>query len=349
MQKIKGIYSQRCWVNGKLQRATILFEAGKIVEVVLGTLPNCSMSIKDFGNAVIMPGAIDAHVHINEPGRTEWEGFETATKAAAAGGLATIVDMPLNSSPVTTNAAAFKEKLEAGLDKLYVNCGLYGGLIPNNIEDIEDLIQCGVLGIKCFLVHSGIDEFPNVGKAELNAAMPIIAKYHIPILAHCELSDPIATKSEIQSPANYQQYLKSRPKRWENRAVALMVDLCKTHQCPTHIVHVSSSDALALIENAKAKGLPLTAETCPHYLYFHSENIPDNNTLYKCAPPIRSFSNNQQLKQALQSGTLDFIASDHSPATPPFERNRVWQFNQSMGRHLWFTVFNFGSMDEFKK
>ncbi|MFT4666042.1 MAG: allantoinase [Polaribacter sp.] len=318
MLSIKGLHSQRCWIDGKFKEATILIDSDKILEIRLGKLHSSSSEIMDVGRAVVMPGAIDVHTHINQPGRTEWEGFETATKAAAAGGITTLVDMPLNSSPVTTNVKAFKEKMKAGqLSNRYVNCGLYGGLVPDNLEDLEDLIECGVLGIKCFLTHSGINDFPNVGKKELDAAMPIIAKYNIPMLAHCELTDkPADATDEERLPGSYRQYLASRPRRWENEAVDLMIDLCETHKCQTHIVHVASSDALASIENAKEKGLHLTAETCPHYMYFNAEGIPDNNTLYKCAPPIREEENNQKLKAAFKSGVLDFIGSDHSPAPP---------------------------------
>ena len=262
-----------------------------------------------------MPGVIDAHVHINEPGRTDWEGFETATAAAAAGGVTTIVDMPLNASPVTTTVKAFEEKLAAAEDKLQVNCGFYGGLIPGNIADIEPLIKAKVLGIKCFLTHSGIDEFPNVTESDLEKAMPIIAKYNIPLLAHCEISETIDAAEE-ENAQSYQHYLGSRPRKWENDAIALMIKLCRKYNCRTHIVHVSSSDALAMIADAKKEGLPLTAETCPHYIYFDAENIPDKKTIFKCAPPIREKDNNEMLKQALKSGVLDFITTDHSPAPP---------------------------------
>lgn len=317
MSEVKGIRSQRCWINDKLQAAIILFEENKVVDIIFGESVVSNIEVEDFGTAVIMPGAMDVHVHINEPGRTEWEGFETATRAAAAGGVTMLVDMPLNSSPVTTNVAAFKEKLKAGqASGLYVNCGLYGGLVPDNLEDLEDLIQCGVLGIKCFLTHSGIDEFPNVGQKELEIAMSIIAKYEIPILAHCELTDTPAVMTKERAPGNYQQYLASRPKRWENEAVQLMVDMCEQYDCPTHIVHVASDEVLPIIAKAKKKGLPITAETCPHYVYFEAETIPDNNTLYKCAPPIRERKNKDHLIKAFKTGVLDFLSSDHSPAPP---------------------------------
>jgi allantoinase len=304
------IYSERCFIAGKLQPASISFTGGKITDIHFSKLP----AAEDLGNAIIMPGVIDAHVHINEPGRTEWEGFETATQAAAAGGISTIVDMPLNASPVTTTAAAFAIKLAAAENKLHVNVGFYGGLVPGNINDLEDLIKSGVLGIKCFLTHSGIDEFPNVGRKELEEAMPIIARYGIPVLAHCELYDEEVECDFATNPDSYRHYLASRPKQWENDAVALMIELCRKYNCRTHIVHVSSAESLEQIADAKKEGLPLTAETCPHYIYFHAENIPDGNTLFKCAPPIREKDNNELLKNALVSGVLDFITTDHSPA-----------------------------------
>ena len=317
LQPPKSIYSKRCWINGTLQEATILIKEGKIGEVSLGSPSSFNDMVEDYGNYVVMPGAIDAHVHINEPGRTAWEGFETATKAAAIGGITTIVDMPLNSSPVTTNIAKFQQKLAASKGKLQVNVGFYGGLVPDNLAELEGLIEAGVLGIKTFLTHSGIPDFPNVGRKELEKAMPIIAKYQIPLLAHCELSSEILEVNQEEiAVGNYWAYLQSRPKKWENDAAELMIELCEKHNCPIHIVHVSSAEALDLIAAAKAKGLPLTAETCPHYLYFHAEQIPNGNTLFKCAPPIREQANNEQLKRALKTGILDFIASDHSPAPP---------------------------------
>jgi allantoinase len=307
----KKIYSTRCWIEGSLRPATICFEKGIITNISEEKLQDAT----DHGDHIIMPGVMDAHVHINEPGRTDWEGFATATAAAAAGGVTTVVDMPLNASPVTTTVKAFEEKLAAAENKLQVNCGFYGGLIPGNLADIEPLVKAKVLGIKCFLTHSGIDEFPNVTEADLEAAMPIMAKYNIPLLAHCEIfANPVSAENEGYE--SYPQYLCSRPRQWENDAIALMIRLCRKYKCRTHIVHVSSSDALAMIADAKKEGLPLTAETCPHYIYFNAENIPDKNTLFKCAPPIREKDNNEMLKQALKNGVLDFIATDHSPAPP---------------------------------
>ncbi len=311
MNKLKNIYSNRCWLDGKLKPATICIEDGIITEIQHHKIDGA----EDVGENILMPGIIDAHVHINEPGRTHWEGFDTATRAAAAGGITSMVDMPLNASPVTTNAKAFEEKLAASQNKLHVNVGFYGGLIPGNQDDLEELMQVGVLGIKCFLTHSGIDEFPNVSEEDIDAAMPVIAKYGLPLLAHCELKN--ATANDLAAfPKSYAAYLASRPKQWENDAIELMIKLCRKHHCKTHIVHVSSAEALDSIAEAKKENLPLTAETCAHYIYFNAEDIPDADCLYKCAPPIREKENNNLLKQALQKGVLDFITTDHSPAPP---------------------------------
>ena len=326
---IKGIYSKRCWIEGKLQEATVFFKDGIITQIQKGT-PKSFEGIRNAINSILMPGIIDAHVHVNEPGRTEWEGFDTATQAAAAGGITTIVDMPLNSSPVTTTAKAFKQKLSATKGKMHVNAGFYGGLVPGNYKDLEELIHQGVLGIKAFLTHSGIDEFPNVTEKELNEAAPLFAKYNVPLLVHCELSGEAPTDLD-EHPTHYKSYLNSRPKRWENKAVELMIDICRKHNSPTHIVHVSSAETLDKIKKAKAEGLQLTAETCPHYIYFNAEGIPDAATIYKCAPPIREKQNNEKLKQALTDGTLDFIATDHSPSPPAIKEIESGNLKKAWG------------------
>lgn len=304
------LYSTRCWIDGQLKPATIGHADGKILSVELTKNPEAH----DFGDLIIMPGIIDAHVHVNEPGRTAWEGFETATMAAAAGGITTIADMPLNASPVTTTLNAFRAKLESAKDKLHVNCAFYGGLIPGNNADLEALISAGVSGIKCFLTHSGIDEFPNVTEADLDEAMPILAKHKTVLLVHCELFNEQVECDFQNHTGSYKHYLASRPKQWENDAISLMIRLCRKHNCPVHNVHVSSAESLEAIRQAKEEGLPITAETCPQYIFFAAEDIPDHDCVYKCAPPIRERANNELLKQALKNGTLDLVATDHSPA-----------------------------------
>lgn len=326
MNEIK-IYSNRSWIEGKLQPATVCIHNGLISEIHFKKLEGA----EDAGDDIVMPGILDAHVHINEPGRTHWEGFDTATQAAAAGGITTLVDMPLNANPVTTTAAAFNEKLEASENKMHIHVGFYGGLVTGNQNNLEEMMQAGVLGIKCFLTHSGIDEFPDVGEKELNDAMPVIAKYNLPLLAHCEITDK-ETQSQLSGfPTSYKAYLNSRPKHWENDAVDMMIKLCRKHNCKTHIVHVSSAEALSKIEEAKKEGLPLTAETCAHYIYFNAEDIPDADCLYKCAPPIRERDNNEALKRALKNGILDFIATDHSPAPPAVKELQSGNLQKAWG------------------
>lgn len=326
------IFSNHCWIDNKLQPATISFTNGVITEIDHQRIDG----VDDFGDHVLMPGIIDIHVHINEPGRTDWEGFDTATRAAAAGGITTIIDMPLNSSPVTISLKAFNEKLIASAGQLNVNCGFYGGLVPGNTNHLADLIDGGVLGIKCFLTHSGIDEFPNVDEKDLDRAMPVIAKHDSLLLVHCEIASkenntgPIATGFE-KNPTSYKHFLASRPRHWENNAIDLMIKLCRKHQCRVHIVHVSSAEALEKIKKAKQEGLPVTAETCPHYLYFNAESIPDAQCVYKCAPPIREKENNEELKKAFRSGILDLIATDHSPAPPAMKKIESGDLKKAWG------------------
>lgn len=323
----RKIYSNRVWIDQKLQPATLGLRDGKITSIDLTQLPEA----EDFHNDVIMPGVMDVHVHVNEPGRTLWEGFDTATQAAAAGGTTTIIDMPLNASPVTTSGEAFRQKLEATDGKMHTNVGFYAGLVPGNAHELPALMEMGVVGVKCFLTHSGIDEFPNVTEADLEEAMPIIARYGIPLLAHCEWYD-IEEECGFEShPTSYQHYLASRPKKWENDAVDLMIRLCRKHHCPVHIVHVASAEALSAIEAAKQEGLPITAETCTQYIYFNAEEIPDANCVYKCAPPIREKANNAQLKNALKARVLNFLATDHSPAPPEIKEMESGNLKKAWG------------------
>lgn len=340
-----AIKSNRVITPAGTVKAVVLIKAGIIADVV-SELPEGDFPVTDVGNKVVMPGIIDPHVHINEPGRTDWEGFETATKAAIAGGITTLVDMPLNSSPVTTTADAFDKKFHASFDfstdfplvpvgtKLNADCGFWGGIIPGNEKDIEPLIDKGVLGFKAFLTHSGIDEFPNVTEDDLRKAMPIIAKHRLPLLVHCEISDPTHLPIAIGTPLTarlYSDYLASRPKKWEDDAIALMIRLCEEFNCRVHIVHLSSADSIEQIAKAKQKGLPLTVETGQHYLYFNAEDIKDGQTQFKCAPPIREKANNEKLWQALKDGIIDFVATDHSPAPPDMKELASGDFMKAWG------------------
>ena len=323
-----AIISNRVITPDGIRKAVVLIEQGKIAAIT-NELPQGDFLIEDIGDNLLMAGIVDPHVHINEPGRTDWEGFDTATKAALAGGITSLVEMPLNASPVTTTVKAFEEKLEATKGKLHTNCGFWGGIIPGNENEIEPLIEKGVLGFKAFLTHSGIDEFPNVSEEDLRKAMPIIAKYNLPLLVHCELSDP--TSYSPLTTKEYKDYLQSRPKNWEDNAIALMIRLCEEFNCRTHIVHLSSADSIEQIVKAKKRELPLTVETAQHYLYFIAEQIKDGRTEFKCAPPIREKENNKKLWQALKEGIIDFVATDHSPAPPEMKETTSGDFMKAWG------------------
>lgn len=316
-------------MDGAFAEASIHVRNSKIVGIAEGKSERVGLPFLNYGDLIVMPGIIDAHVHINEPGRTEWEGFDTATKAAAVGGVTTLIEMPLNASPVTTTAEAFREKQEASVGKLHVNCGFYGGVIPDNLEEIEGLIQAGVFGIKGFLTHSGIDEFPNVTREDLEQIAPVLKQYDIPLLLHCELSD--AHVPEVNNPKSYQEYMASRPQQWETNAIDLALDIQKKYDIKVHIVHLSASAGIERIVQRKAETDKLTVETCPHYLYFNAEEIPDASPIYKCAPPIREKANNDQLWEMILKDEMNFLASDHSPAPPDIKQLESGNFFTAWG------------------
>jgi allantoinase len=324
-----AINSDRVITPEGVMKAVVLIKDGRIADIV-NEIPDGDFQVINAGNKVVMPGVIDPHVHINEPGRTDWEGFDTATRSAIAGGITTLVDMPLNASPVTTTANAFNEKIKSTKGQLHTHCGFWGGVVPGNEKEIAALIEKGVLGFKAFLTHSGIDEFPDVKEEDLRKVMPIIAKQGLPLLVHCELSDETVNLPSA-NPGSYQNYLSSRPKKWEEDAIALMIRLCEEFNCRTHIVHLSSADAIEQIIKAKQKGLPLTVETGQHYLYFNAEDIKDGQTQFKCAPPIREKANNEKLWDALKKGIIDFVATDHSPAPPAMKEIQSGNFMKAWG------------------
>jgi allantoinase len=309
---LSGLSSTRVVLPEGVKPASLLYEGGRIVAIEPRGL--ALPQLEDVGDLVISPGLVDCHVHINEPGRAEWEGFETATKAAAAGGVTTLIDMPLNSLPVTTSAAALAQKLAASQGKCFVDVGFWGGVVPDNVGELEGLAQAGVLGCKTFLVHSGIDEFPNTSEADLRRALPVLRDLGLPLLAHAELD--LGAPPPHTDPRAYSGYLASRPNAWEDEAIALLVRLCRETRCPVHIVHLSSASSLETLRRAKDEGLPISAETCPHYLCFAAETIPDGATQYKCAPPIREDDNRERLWRALFEGVIDFVITDHSPCLP---------------------------------
>ena len=311
-----AIRSERVVTPTGTRAGAILIEGGQILQVIAPDAIPRGVDVEDYGDLVILPGLVDTHVHINDPGRADWEGFATATAAAAAGGITTLIDMPLNSSPVTTNPAALAAKRAAARDRLRVDCGFFGGLIPGNLAQLEPLAEAGVVGFKAFLAHSGIDDFPNVIEADLRAAMPVLARLGLPLLAHAELVPDDAVAMDPTTPRVYAAWLASRPDSWEVEAIRLLIDLAEATGCHVHIVHLATSAALPMIVAARARGVRLTVETCPHYLTFAAEEIPDADPRFKCAPPIRSGGNREGLWEALRSGLIDTIGTDHSPAPP---------------------------------
>lgn len=307
------------------REASIHIAGGRITHV--GEWSDAGSSdVHDAGSSIVMPGIVDTHVHVNEPGRTEWEGFETATRAAAAGGVTTLLDMPLNSIPPTTTVAGLEAKREAAAGKSHVNVDFIGGVIPGNAEDLEPLAREGVRAFKCFLSPSGVEEFPCVSEADLETAFPVLERIGLPLMVHAE--DP-AFLRDAPSSKHYADYLASRPVEAEHSAITMLVRLMKQWSVPIHIVHLSSSTSLEIIRAAKKEGLRLTVETCPHYLTFASEEIPDGATEYKCAPPIRGSIERELLWDAVIAGDIDLIASDHSPCPPSMKQSdgdfsRAW-------------------------
>lgn len=289
------------------------------------------------GNLVVMPGLVDTHVHINDPGRTDWEGFETATRAAAAGGVTTLVDMPLNSIPPTTTLEGLQAKIRALEAKARVDVALCGGLVPGNAKphgDLAALFREGALAFKCFLAESGVAEFSHVMEDELREGMRELARLGAPLFVHAELPEPLSEGEKAAmglDPRKYETYLRSRPRRAEDAAVDLVLRLAKETGAQAHIVHLSSSDALSTVRKAREGRVPLTVETCPHYLTFASEEIPDGGTAYKCAPPIREKDNREKLWDALREGLVDQIVTDHSPSTVELKCSGSGDFMKAWG------------------
>ena len=326
-----AIVSRRTVTEDGVRPAAILVEGERIVDVRPPDAVPDGVDVMDVGERVLMAGLVDCHVHVNEPGRTEWEGFVTATRAAASGGVTSLVDMPLNCTPVTTTVRALDEKLAATEGELHVDVGFWGGVVPGNADDLAGLAKAGALGAKAFLCHSGIDDFPNATEDVLRVAMRRMAEVGIPLLAHAELELPVDPADVPRDPRSYQAWLLSRPRAWEDAAVALLVSLCRETGCAVHVVHLSSASALPILREAKAEGLPFTVETCPHYLCLRAEDVPEGDTTYKCAPPIRDDANRELLWGGLLDGTIDFVVSDHSPCTPQLKHLERGDFIEAWG------------------
>ena len=324
---MRGIAGERIVRPEGVAPGTVLFAGEAIQAIVPERL--AGPDILDAGALAVAPGLVDSHVHVNEPGRTEWEGFATATRAAAAGGVTAIVDMPLNSSPVTTTPAALDAKIAASEGQRTIDVGFWAGIVPGVARELPALARAGVLGGKAFLVHSGIDEFPAVTEADLREAMPILRDLGLPLLAHaeCDLGAP----PDPRDARSYARYLASRPPAWEEAAIARLIALCRETRCAVHVVHLATATALDAIRTARAEGLPLTVETCPHYLCLEAEAIPDGATVFKCAPPIRERAHREALWAALLDGTIDGVVSDHSPCPPALKALDRGDFQAAWG------------------
>jgi len=332
----QAFVSDRVVTPEGIRRAALLLEEGScVIRAVCAPeeLP-ADAAVVDFGACAILPGLVDTHVHINEPGRTEWEGFATATRAAAAGGITTLVDMPLNCLPETTTVAALEIKRTAAAGQCLVDWSPWGGAVADNQGDILPLARAGVPGYKCFLIYPGCDGFTMIDREQLERSLPAIAESGLPLLVHAELAGPIDAAMETLREADwrrYATYLASRPDEAELQAIELMIQLCRQYGFRLHIVHLATARALGVLRAAKAEGLPVTVETCPHYLHFAAEGIEDGATQLKCAPPIRSAANREALWEGLREGVIDLVATDHSPCPPEMKRLEEGRFDLAWG------------------
>lgn len=325
------IRAPRAVIGGREAGASVGIADGRIVSVEPLDAPVDGATVVELaGDEVLLPGLVDSHVHVNEPGRTEWEGFASATRAAAAGGVTTIIDMPLNSIPPTTSVPALEVKRAAAAGQAWVDVGFWGGAVPGNVADLRPLHDAGVFGFKCFLLHSGVDEFPHLEPDELEAAMRETGSFDALMIVHAEDAHTIE-RAVAPDGGHYQGFLRSRPRGAENLAVARVIELARRTGARAHILHLSSSEALPMIRAAKADGVRLSVETCPHYLSFTAEEIPDGATQFKCCPPIREAANRELLWEGLADGSIDLVVTDHSPCTPELKRLDTGDFGQAWG------------------
>jgi allantoinase len=332
-----AVKAQRALVDGVLRPATVAVRDGRIAAVGADDVdPAAGPSLEDDAVAVVelaadevlLPGLVDTHVHVNEPGRTEWEGFATATRAAAAGGVTTIIDMPLNSIPPTTDVSALEIKRKTAVGRVQVDTGFWGGAVPGNVSDLRPLYEAGVYGFKCFLLPSGVDEFPPLDEAGLELAMREIASFGGLLIVHAEDGHEV---TDVPPGREYQGFLASRPPAAEQRAIATLLDLAGQTGARVHVLHLSSAAALPALAAARRRGVRVTAETCPHYLSFAAAEIPDGATQFKCCPPIRDAANRDALWRGLRAGEIDCVVSDHSPCTTDLKHLDTGDFATAWG------------------
>ena len=336
------IRASRAVVDGTVKAALVGIHDGRIallrtaatLDALAAPLPgnglDADVLVELAPDEVLLPGLVDTHVHVNEPGRTDWEGFASATRAAALGGVTTIVDMPLNSVPPTTNVVALQAKREVAHDQVHVDVGFWGGAVPGNVGDLQGLHDEGVFGFKCFLLHSGVDEFPHLEPGELEAAMLEARRLGALMAVHAEDAQVIE-HADPPDGRRYAGFLRSRPRGAENLAIATVIELARRTGARAHILHLSSSDALPMIRSARVDGVSLGVETCPHYLTFVAEEIPDGATEFKCCPPIREGANRDRLWDGLVEGDIDLVVTDHSPCTPDLKASDSGDFGKAWG------------------
>jgi allantoinase len=332
----QAFISRRVVTPEGIRPAALIVEGERIRAILAPDQLPPGAEVRDFGDAAILPGLVDTHVHINDPGRADWEGFEFGSRAAAAGGYTMLVDMPLNSLPGTTDAQAVEAKRAAARGRCLTDWAIWGGVVADNQSEIEPLAEAGVNGFKSFLVDPGIDGFTMITEPQLREALPHVARTGLPLMVHAELSGPIdAAKAALEAEAanwkRYETYLRSRPDEAELSAIRMLLNLCREFKFRLHIVHLATSQGLALIRAAKAEGLLLTVETCPHYLHKDAKTIADGATLCKCAPPIRGPKNREELWEGLRTGIIDFVVTDHSPCLPEMKKLDEGHFGNAWG------------------